>query len=151
MKYQNKTVIASKKNSNAVRVFIPEKLRINGVRYVQPYKFMRISVSGQRMMVTMRDSACFFVSILSNEVVITAPFSLNLLRSYLNQVVSVIGKSATGVFRVLRKPKEGYVPLPREQKPDGSQDVPVFLEPNPDPLDQGDEAYYRGQAKIDFE
>ena len=88
MKYQNKTVIASKKNSNAVRVFIPEKLRINGVLYVQPYKFMRISVSGQRMMVTMRDSACFFVSILSNEVVITAPFSLNLLRSYLNQAVS---------------------------------------------------------------
>lgn len=144
MKYQNKTVIASKKNSNAVRVFIPEKLRINGVRYVQPYKFMRISVSGQRMMVTMRDSACFFVSILSNEVVITAPFSLNLLRSYLNQVVSVIGKSATGVFRVLRKPKEGYVPLLREQKPDG----PIS---QPDPLDQGDEAYYRGQAKIDFE
>ena len=138
MKYQNKTVIASKKNSNAVRVFIPEKLRINGVRYVQPYKFMRISVSGQRMMVTMRDSACFFVSILSNEVVITAPFSLNLLRSYLNQVVSVIEKSVTGVFRVLRQPKEGYVKL----NPASSQ---------PDPLDQGDEAYYRGQAKIDIE
>ena len=86
MKYQNKTVIASKKNSNAVRVFIPEKLRINGVRYVQPYKFMRISVSGQRMMVTMRDSACFFVSILSNEVVITAPFTSALLRRYINQV-----------------------------------------------------------------
>lgn len=86
MKYQNKTVIASKKNSNAVRVFIPEKLRINGVQYVQPYKFMRISVSGQRMMVTMRDSACFFVSILSNEVVITAPFTSALLRLYMDKV-----------------------------------------------------------------
>jgi len=46
------------------------------------------------------------------------------------------------VFRILYKPKEGYVSLLREQKPDGSQ---------PDPLDQGDEAYYRGQARIDFE
>lgn len=86
MKYQNKTVIASKKNSNAVRVFIPEKLRINGVRYVQPYKFMRISASGQKMIVTMRDSTCFFVSILSNEVVITAPFTSALLRRYIDNV-----------------------------------------------------------------
>lgn len=90
----------------------------------------------------MRDSACFFVSILSNEVVITAPFSLNLLRSYLNQIVSVIEKSVTGVFRVLRQPEEGYVPLPARANPASGQ---------PAPLDPGDEAYYRGQAKIDIE
>ena len=97
MKYQNKTVIASKKNSNAVRVFIPEKLRINGVRYVQPYKFMRISVSGQRMMVTMRDSACFFVSILSNEVVITAPFTSALLRRYMDNVQAAMATNPGAV------------------------------------------------------
>lgn len=97
MKYQNKTVIASKKNSSAVRVFIPEKLRINGVGYVQPYKFMRISVSGQEMMVTMRDSACFFVSILSNEVVITAPFTSALLRRYMDNVQAAMATNPGAV------------------------------------------------------
>jgi len=37
-------------------------------------------------MVTMRDSACFFVSIMSNEVVITAPFTSALLKRYIDKV-----------------------------------------------------------------
>jgi len=112
MKYQNKTVIASKKNSNAVRVFIPEKLRINGVRYVQPYKFMRISVSGQRMMVTMHDSACFFVSILSNEVVITAPFTSALLRRYMDKVQAAMATNpGTRRYLVYDRLPSGTIPF----------------------------------------
>jgi hypothetical protein len=42
MIHKHKTVIASLRNKGNVRVFIPEKLRIAGVSYVQPYKFTRI-------------------------------------------------------------------------------------------------------------
>jgi hypothetical protein len=58
---------------------------------------MRISVSGQVMMVTMRDSACFFVSILSNEVVITAPFTSALLRLYMDKVQAAMATNPGAV------------------------------------------------------
>lgn len=143
MIHKHKTVIASRRNKQNVRVFIPEKLRVNGVRYVQPYKFMRISASSQRMIVTLRDEITLFVIISRNEVVVSSPFSIELIKSYLDQIVSVIDKSTTGVFRVLRQPRDGYVPLPVEPNPGGVQPAT--------PADPGDEAYYRGQAKIDFE
>jgi hypothetical protein len=151
MKSKGKRVIASKRNASGVRVYIPEKIRRQGVTYTQGYRFVKFDANPCPVVISESSLVTIRMAPTYHTITLMAPFSLNLLRSYLNQVVSVIGKSATGVFRVLRKPKEGYVPLPREQKPDGSQDVPVFLEPNPDPLDQGDEAYYRGQAKIDFE
>jgi hypothetical protein len=142
MKSKGKRVIASKRNASGVRVYIPEKIRRHGVTYTQGYRFVKFDANPYPVVISESSLVTIRMTPTYNTITLMAPFSLNLLRSYLNQIVSVIGKSATGVFRVLRKPKEGYTPLLKEQKPDGSQ---------PDPLDQGDEAYYRGQAKIDFE
>lgn len=107
MRYQNKTVIASKRNSNAVRVFIPEKLRVNGVRYVQPYKFMRISASTQGMIVTLRDELNLFVSILRNEVVVSAPFSMELIRSYLDQLSAHMLTHPANKYQIISETKRG--------------------------------------------
>lgn len=142
MKRGSKRLIASKRNTNGVRVYIPEKIRRLGVTYTQGYRFIKFDANPYPVVISESSLVTIRIAPTYNIITLTAPFSLNLLRSYLNQIVSVIEKSATGVFRVLRQPREGYVALPAKPNPD---------EDTLAPEDQGDEAYYRGQAKIDFE
>jgi hypothetical protein len=135
-------VIASKRNNRNVRVFIPEKVRKGGVTYTQAYTFIHVGSTPPGIIITNDAYISLSVSISTNTIVATSPFSKLLLLTYLGRIVRSLDKSETGVFRVLRQPEEGYVPLPVEPNPDGSQ---------PAPSDPADEAYYRGQAKIDFE
>ena len=141
MKKGSKSLIASKRNTNGVRVYIPEKIRRLGVTYTQGYRFVKFDANPYLVVISESSLVTIRIAPTYNTITLTAPFSLNLLRSYLNQITSVIEKSVTGVFRVLRQPRDGYVPLSVE-KPDDSTLAPA---------DPGDEAYYRGQAKIDFE
>lgn len=64
MKYGDRKVIASKVNSRGVRVYIPEKLYINGIWYVNPWTFTTIKVNQV-------DSVVYsFNSLLSTELLI---------------------------------------------------------------------------------
>ncbi len=83
MIHKHKTVIASLRNKQNVRVFIPEKLRIAGVNYVRPYKFIRVEGSTQPLIVSFRAEAALPLNILINEVTLTSPFSIELIKSYL--------------------------------------------------------------------
>lgn len=142
MKSKSKRVIASKRNAGGVRVYIPEKIRRLGVTYTQGYRFVKFDANPYPVAISESSLVTIRIAPTYNTITLMAPFSLNLLRSYLNKIVPLIKKSATGAFRVLRQPKEGYVALPVKLNPDGS---PLT------PSDPGDEAYYRRQAKIDFE
>lgn len=143
MKRSDRTVIASKRNARSVRVFIPEKVRKDGVTYTQAYTFLHVESTPPRIIITNDAYLTLSVSISTNTIVATSPFSKRLLLTYLDRIVRSLDKSETGVFKVKRKAPPGYTPiLLKPQYPGGPTPAP----PNPDL-----EAYYRGQARIDFE
>ncbi|MFA5666539.1 MAG: hypothetical protein WC944_06085 [Candidatus Cloacimonadaceae bacterium] len=107
MIHKHKTVIASLRNKGNVRVFIPEKLRIAGVNYVQPYKFMRVLPSTQPLIVSFRAEVALPLEILINEVVVTSPFSIQLIRSYLDQLCDLMPKSPAEKYIILTDSKRG--------------------------------------------
>ncbi len=107
MIHKHKTVIASLRNKQNVRVFIPEKLRIGGVSYVQPYKFMRVLPSTQPILVSTRAQLVIPISILINEVTLTSPFSIELIKSYLDQLSPYMQKYPANNYKILSGAKRG--------------------------------------------
>lgn len=109
MIHKHKTVIASLRNKQNVRVFIPEKLRIGGVSYVQPYKFMRVLPSTQPILVSTRAQLVIPISILINEVTLTSPFSIELIKSYLDQlsIKTYMQKYPANNYQILSDSKRG--------------------------------------------
>lgn len=105
MIHKHKTVIASLRNKGNVRVFIPEKLRIAGLNYVQPYKFTRVLPSSQPILISTRSLVALPISILINEVVITSPISIQLIRSYLDQLAALMPKYPAQTYRILTESK----------------------------------------------
>jgi hypothetical protein len=86
MIFGRKTVIAGIRNKDGTRIFIPEKLRLKGIRYVQPYSFSRTVASTAPMYISMKAVCAFRVSILYNRVVVTAPFTSALMKRYIDKV-----------------------------------------------------------------
>lgn len=107
MIHKHKTVIASLRNKGNVRVFVPEKLRIGGVSYVQPYKFTRVLPSSQPILISTRSLVALPISILINEVVVTSPFSIQLIRSYLDQLSTYMQKYPANNYKILSEAKRG--------------------------------------------
>lgn len=107
MIHKHKTVIASLRNKQNVRVFIPEKLRIAGVNYVQPYKFIRVLPSAQPILISTRSLVALPISILINEVVVTSPFSMKLIVSYLDQLSTYMQKYPANNYQILSEAKRG--------------------------------------------
>lgn len=107
MIHKHKTVIASLRNKQNVRVFIPEKLRIAGLNYVQPYKFIRVLPSAQPILVSPRAQLVIPISILINEVVLTSPFSIELIKSYLDQLSTYMQKYPANNYQILSEAKRG--------------------------------------------
>lgn len=105
MIHKNKTVIASLRNKGGTRIFVPEKLRIAGVSYVQPYKFTRVLPSTQPIIVSFRAEVALPLNILINEVVVTSPFSIQLIRSYLDQLCGLIPKYPAEKYVILADAK----------------------------------------------
>ena len=105
MIHRQKNVIASLRNKQNVRVFIPEKLRIGGNLYIQPYKFTRVLPSTLPIAVTTRAQLAIPVSILINEVIISTPFSIELIKSYLDQLSTFMQKYPANNYHILSDSK----------------------------------------------
>jgi hypothetical protein len=82
MKTADRIVIASKRNSSNVRVYIPEKCYIGGNLYVQPYRFIRVAVTADKINVFRGDIATFRVSTTCDIITVTEPFTMSLLDGY---------------------------------------------------------------------
>lgn len=82
MKYGTRDVIASIRNSGGVRVFIPEKLSVNGIKGVRPYYFWRVAVSTQVLMISASAQVTLPLTIATDAVKVSSPFTRDLVEYY---------------------------------------------------------------------
>lgn len=106
MKIGNKPAIASIRNKGGKRVFIPERMRIDGVRYVQPYTLSRITPSVHPFIFSMTPRSTLVIEILYNEVVLIAPFTTGLLKQYLDKVQVVIERYPGRTYKIQQDEKK---------------------------------------------
>lgn len=137
MKAGCKTTIASTMNVHGVRVYIPEKMMVNGTRYVRPYTFMRVMASAQPFVMSFDHQATLSITLMSNQVVVTAPFSVALLRSYLGRASQLMADR--GQISRLR-----VYPPNKPIDPAG----PLGAEEPKDPLHPKPGEYYLGEGTL---
>ena len=100
MKHRKRDVIAAKRNNKKVLVYIPEKVRRSGKRYVQQYKLIAMRPYAEPMIVSINDSVFIYANISSTSITISAPFSAGLLKTYMDLVATTMKETAHTAFEI---------------------------------------------------
>lgn len=91
MIYRGKNVIAAKRNSSGILVYIPEIIRVNGRKYIQPYRFSNHALSANlpRIVYSVDEIVDLRLFWDSRNVSITFPFSYQMLLDLLSGQLQV--------------------------------------------------------------
>jgi hypothetical protein len=100
MKHRKRDVIAAKRNNKKVLVYIPEKIRRSGKRYVQQYKLIAMRPYAEPMIVSINDTVFIYANISSTSITISAPFSRKLLNTYMRKIAAVMPQSRSLIYVV---------------------------------------------------
>lgn len=81
MKYLGNDVIAARRNSHGVLVYIPETLRLGGILYTQAYRFgnSALSRTNPKMIYSKDESVTMTLAWETRTVTISSPFSRKML------------------------------------------------------------------------
>lgn len=114
---EGRIVIASLPNSHGTRIYVPEKVLLDGTLYVQPYRFYLASIHVPIMAgIYVSALSTFYVETGLDTITVTEPFTQKLIDAYYRAAAAKVWNSGQKYLEVNIQDVMDSIPPPQPQK-----------------------------------